>query len=146
MNANYRAAAAAAGSRHNLGSRSQMDYVAKALKEVKIHSKRFSVYPATGIEAPDAEKSHHFYYTKCALKEEREVPVIVDVTFLAERRNHETDVIPKIKEVVDILKYGLFNTKNFSNPVYRNAKGVTMVSCLRVANPKTGIVAGLKVF
>ena len=61
-NASYRAAAAAAGSRHHLGSRSQTGYIAKALEEVKICGKRFSAYPATGREAPDAEKSLLLYY------------------------------------------------------------------------------------
>ena len=42
---------------------------AKALKEVKLHIKKFSAYPSTGGEAPDAEKSHHLYSTKRALKE-----------------------------------------------------------------------------
>ena len=59
---------------------------------------------------------------------------------------HRTDVIPDIKEVVDILKFGLFDPKNFFNPVYRNAKGVTTGSFLRAENPETDIVAGLKGF
>ena len=146
MNVNYRAAAAAAGSPHHLGSRSRTGYVAKALEEVNIHGKRFSAYPDTGREAPDAEKSHHFYSTKRALEEERDIPVIVKVTFLADRMGHGTDVIPDIEEVADIFKEGLFDPKNLSNPVYQNAKGVTIVSCLRAANPATGAVAGLKGF
>ena len=59
---------------------------------------------------------------------------------------HGTDVIPDIEEVVDIFKDGLFDPKNFSNPVYRNSMGVTIGSCLRTENPETGIVAGLKGF
>ena len=59
---------------------------------------------------------------------------------------HGTDLIPNIKEVVDVFKDGLFDTKNFSNTVYRNSKGGTISSCLRTANPATGIVAGLKGF
>ena len=55
---------------------------------------------------------------------------------------HGTDVIPNIKEVVDIFKDGLFDPKNLSNPVYRISKGVTIGSCLRAKNPETGIVAG----
>ena len=146
MNANSRAAAAATGSRHHIGSRSQTGYAAKALEEVKSNGKQFSAYPATWREAPDAEKSHHFYYIKCALEEEREIPVIVKVNFLAERMGHGTDVIPDIEEVVDIFKGGLFDPKNFFNPVYSNSKGATIGSCLRAENPETGIVAGLKGF
>ena len=44
---------------------------------------------------------------------------------------HGTDIIPDIEEVVDIFKDSLFDPKNFSNPVYSNAKGVTIGSCLR---------------
>ena len=68
MNANHRAAAAAAGSRHHLGSQSQTGYVVKALKEVKIHGKRFSAYPDTGTEAPESEKYHHFSSNNRALE------------------------------------------------------------------------------
>ena len=68
------------------------------------------------------------------------------ITFLAKRMGHGTDVIPKIEEVVDIFKDGLFDPKNFSNPVYMNAKGATIGSCLRTANPETSILAGLKGF
>ena len=146
MNANSQVAAAAAGSRHHLGSRSRTGYVAKALEKVKIHVKRFSLYPDTGREAPDAEKSHHFYSTKRSIEEKHDIPVIVEVTFLAERMGHGTDVIPEIEEVVDFFKDGLFDPKNFSNPVYRNSKGVTIGSCIRTENPETGIVAGLKGF
>ena len=131
MNANSQVVAAAAGSRHRLGSQIRMGYIAKALEEVKSHDKRFISYPNTGGEAPDADKSHHFYFTKRALEEEREIPDIVKVTFLADCMGHGTDVIPKFKEVVVVFKYGLFNPKNFSNAVYRNAKGVTIGSCLR---------------
>ena len=146
MNANFQVVAAAAGSRHRLGSQIRMGYIAKALEEVKIHGKRFIAYLATGGEAPDADKSHHFYFTKRALEEEREIPVIVKVNFLAERMGHGTDVIPDIEEVVDIFKGGLFDPKNFFNPVYRNSKGATIGSCLRAANPETSILAGLKGF
>ena len=59
---------------------------------------------------------------------------------------HGTDVIPEIKEVVDVFKGGLFNPKNFSNPVYSNSKGVTIGSCLCAENPATVIVACLKGF
>ena len=59
---------------------------------------------------------------------------------------HGTDVIPEIKEVVDVFKDGLFDTKNFSNPVYINSNRVTNGSCLRAENPETGIVAGIKGF
>ena len=97
MNANSRAAAAAAGIRHHLISRSRTGYAVKSLKEVKIYSKRFSAYPATGRESPDAKNSHHFYLTMHALKEEREIPIIDKVTFLAERMVHGTDAIPKIE-------------------------------------------------
>ena len=65
---------------------------------------------------------------------------------MAERMVHGTDVIPDIEEVVDIFKGGLFDPKNFFNPVYSNSKGATIGSCLRAANPETGIVAGLKGF
>ena len=75
-----------------------------------------------------------------------DIPVIVKVTLLAERMGHGTDVIPDIKEVVDVFKGGLFDTKNISNPVYGNSKGAAIGSCLRVENPATGIVEGLKGF
>ena len=146
MNANSRSAAAAAGSRHHIGSRSRTVYATKALEEVNIHGKRFSAYPDTGREAPDAKKYHNFYSIKRALEKEHEIPVIVKVNLLAERMVHGTDVIPDIEEVVDIFKGGLFDPKNFFNPVYRNAKGVTTGSFLRAENPATGIVAGLKGF
>ena len=94
----------------------------------------------------DADKYHHLYSTKRALEEKREIPVIFKVTFLAERMGHGTEVIPKIEEVVDVFKDGLFDPKKFYNSVYRNAKGVSIDSCLRVENPATGIVAGLKGF
>ena len=48
--------------------------------------------------------------------------------------------------MVDVFKYGLFGAKNFSNSVYRNAKVVTIGSCLCAENLATGIVVGLKVF
>ena len=146
INTNSRATAASAGFRHHIGSRSRTGYVVKALEEVKIHGKRFSAYPDTGREAPDAEKSHHFYSTKRSLEEERKIPVIVKVTFLEDRMGHVTDVIPEIKEVVDIFKYGLFDPKKLSNSMYSNAKGVTIGSCLRAENSATGIVAGLNGF
>ena len=65
---------------------------------------------------------------------------------MAERMGHGTYVIPDIEEVVDIFKDGLFDPKNLSNPVYRNAKVVTIGSFLRAANTETGIVVGLKGF
>ena len=48
--------------------------------------------------------------------------------------------------MVDVFKEGLFDDKNFSNSVYRNAKVVTIGSCLCAENLATGIVVGLKVF
>ena len=67
MNVNSRAAAAAPGSCHHLGSQSRTGYVAKALEEVKINGKRFNSYPATGREVLDSEKYRHFYSTKRSL-------------------------------------------------------------------------------
>ena len=96
MNANYWTEAEAAGSHHNLGSRSRTGYVEKALKDVKIHGKRFSAYLDTGREALDAENYHHFYSTKRSPEEEHEIPVIVKVDFLAERMGHGTEFIPNI--------------------------------------------------